>query len=187
MSEKKRCGWAWGDENSNMVRYHDNEWGKPCHDERELFELLILEGMQAGISWSIVLNKREAFREAMDNFDYNKIKDYDETKVAELLQNPGIIRAKAKINAAITNAKAFIQIQEEFGSFDKYIWGFTDGKTLVENEPPVPTKTPLSEAISADMKKRGIKFCGPVIVYSYLQAIGIINAHDKDCFCCPIN
>lgn len=185
MEAKKRCDWAWGDESSLMVRYHDEQWGVPCHDDKELFEMLILEGMQAGISWSIVLNKREAFRQAMDNFDYNKIKDYGEEKINELLQNPGIIRARAKLNAAVTNARVFVKIQQEFGSFDKYIWGFTDGKTIVENEPPIPTKTPLSEKISADMKKRGIKFCGPVIVYSYLQAIGIVNAHEPQCFRCP--
>lgn len=177
----KRCFWV--DENSQIYKdYHDNEWGVPKYNDRELFELLILEGFQAGLSWITVLKKREAFRKAFDNFDVNKVADYNENKVNELLQNEGIIRSRGKINAAVLNAKIFIQIQKEYGSFSKYIWGFTDGKIIKNTNNQFEVSTPLSDKISKDLKKRGMKYVGTVIIYSYLQAIGIVNDHETDCF-----
>lgn len=177
----KRCSWV--DENSQIYKdYHDNEWGVPKHDDRELFELLILEGFQAGLSWLTVLKKREAFRRAFDNFDVKKVAKYDENKVTELLQNEKIIRSRGKINAAILNAKIFIEIQKEFGSFSKYIWGFTDGKIIKNKDNKFQVSTPLSDAVSKDLKKRGMKYVGTVIIYSYLQSIGIINDHETTCF-----
>ena len=177
----KRCGWV--DENSQVYKdYHDNEWGVPKYDDRELFELLILEGFQAGLSWLTVLKKREAFRKAFDNFDVKKVAKYDEKKVAELLQNEKIIRSRGKINAAILNAQIFIQIQKEFGSFSKYIWDFTDGKIIKNKDDKFQVSTPLSDAVSKDLKKRGMKYVGTVIIYSYLQSIGIIDDHETTCF-----
>ena len=177
----KRCFWV--DENSEIyVKYHDEEWGVPKYDDGELFELLILEGFQAGLSWICVLKKREAFRSAFDNFDVNKIANYDTKKVEELLKNEGIIRSRSKIEAAISNAKIFIEIQKEFGSFSNYIWGFTDGKVIKNTTGDLIVSSPLSDKVSKDLKKRGMKYTGTVIIYSYLQAIGIINDHDKACF-----
>ncbi|NVM45090.1 MAG: DNA-3-methyladenine glycosylase I [Candidatus Lokiarchaeota archaeon] len=178
-----RCKWAVYDE--LMKEYHDKEWGSPQHDDKALYELLILEGMQAGLSWSTVLKKRANFRKALDNFDYNKIVKYRENKIEELMQNEGIIRNRLKIQSVITNAKAFIKVQEEFGSFNNYIWGFVDNKTnhnswkKLEELPP---NTELSNKISKEMKKRGFKFIGTTIIYAYLQAIGIVNDHTIDCF-----
>ena len=177
----KRCHWV--DEKSPIyVKYHDEEWGVPKYDDRELFELLVLESFQAGLSWITVLKKREAFRIAFNNFDVKKVSNYGENKIEELLQNPQIIRSKGKINAAINNAKIFIEIQKEFGSFSNYIWNFTDGKVLKNTSGKTIVSSPLSDKISIDLKKRGMKYVGTVIIYSYLQAIGILDDHDKDCF-----
>ena len=172
-----------GDEKSEIyTKYHDEEWGIPKYDDRELFELLVLESFQAGLSWITVLKKREAFRIAFDNFDVKKVSNYGENKIEELLQNPQIIRSKGKINAAINNAKFFIEIQKEFGSFSNYIWNFTDGKVLKNTSGKTIVSSPLSDKISKDLKKRGMKYVGTVIIYSYLQAIGVLDDHDKDCF-----
>ena len=170
----KRCFWV--DEKSEIyVKYHDEEWGVPNHNDRDLFELLILEGFQAGLSWITVLKKREAFRKAFDNFDVTKVSEYDEEKINALLENKDIIRSRGKITAAINNAKIFIEIQKEFGSFSNYIWGFTDNKVIT-------VKTELSDMVSKDLKKRGMKYTGSVIIYSYLQAIGVVNDHDINCY-----
>ena len=175
-----RCKWV-NLKNKIYVDYHDNEWGKEEHDDRMLFELLILEGFQAGLSWECVLNKRKYFREAFDKFDYIKISKYDSKKINELLSNQNIIRNKLKINAAITNAKVFIDIQKEFGSFDKYIWSFTKGKVIKNMDDNLKTTSKLSDEISNDLKRRGMKFVGSTIIYSYLQAIGIIDDHELNC------
>ena len=178
----KRCKWV-NLNNPIYVKYHDEEWSVPEHSDEKLFELLILEGFQAGLSWECVLNKRENFRAAFDNFDIDKIINYDEKKREELLANQGIIRNKLKINAAIVNGKIFKEIQKEFGSFNAYIWGFTNGETIIE-EYSLRTTSPLSDKISKDLKKRGMKFVGSTIIYSYLQAIGVLNAHGKECEFC---
>lgn len=175
----KRCFWV-NLNNPLYVKYHDEEWSKPHHNDKDLYELLILESFQAGLSWECVLNKRENFRKAYDNFDIDKIMNYDEIKIKELLSNTGIIRNKLKINASIKNSKIFKEIQKEFGSFDKYIWSFTDNKIIKESCDKV-TSSPLSDKISKDLKKRGMTFVGTTIIYSYLQAIGVINAHCHDC------
>ena len=178
---KKRCFWV--DEKSEIyVKYHDEEWGVPKHDDKELFELLILESFQAGLAWITVLKKREAFREAFDGFDVDKVAHYGEDKILELLSNEKIIRSRGKISAAINNAKIFIEIQKEFGSFSNYIWGFTDNKVIKNTSGILPASTPLSDRISKDLKKRGMKYMGTIILYSYLQAIGVVDDHDKDCF-----
>lgn len=177
----KRCFWV--DENSQVYKdYHDNEWGVPKYDDRELFELLILEGFQAGLSWLTVLKKREAFRKAFDNFDVKKVAKYGENKVAKLLQDEKIIRSRSKINSAILNAQIFIKIQKEFGSFSKYIWSFSDGKIIKNKDNKFQVSTPLSDAVSKDLKKRGMKYVGTVIIYSYLQSVGIVNDHETTCF-----
>lgn len=177
----KRCFWV--DESSELyVKYHDEEWGVPKYDDKELFELLILESFQAGLSWFIVLRKRDAFRKAYDNFDVQKVASYDENKVEELVGNEKIIRSRGKILASINNAKIFIEIQKEFGSFSNYIWGFTDNKIIKNDYEILPASTPLSDKISKDLKKRGMKYVGTVIVYSYLQAIGVVDDHEKGCF-----
>ena len=177
----RRCFWV--DENSQIYKdYHDNEWGVPKYDDHELFELLILESFQAGLSWITVLKKREAFRKAFDNFDVKKVANYDENKINELLQNEAIIRSRGKINSAVSNAKIFIQIQKEYGSFSKYIWGFTDGKIIKNKDDKFEVSTPLSDKISKDLKKRGMKYVGTVIIYSYLQSIGIVDDHETTCF-----
>ena len=177
----KRCFWV--DEKSEIyVKYHDEEWGVPNHNDRDLFELLILEGFQAGLSWITVLKKREAFRKAFDNFDVKKVSEYVEEKINALLENKDIIRSRGKITAAINNAKIFIEIQKDFGSFSNYIWGFTDNKVIKNTTGEIPVKTELSDMVSKDLKKRGMKYTGSVIIYSYLQAIGIVDDHEKDCF-----
>ena len=182
--EKPRCIWAQG---SQLYRdYHDKEWGVPVHDDQILFEFLTLEGAQAGLSWSTILNKRESYREAFDNFNAQKIAAYDETKIAELLNNPGIVRNKLKVNSTVSNAQLFLQIQQEYGSFDAYIWQFTAGKTIYNNWKSikdVPATTPESDAMSKDLKKRGFKFVGSTICYAYMQATGMVNDHVVDCFC----
>ena len=172
----KRCFWV--DEKSDIyVKYHDEEWGIPKHDDGELFELLILEGFQAGLSWLCVLNKREAFRKAFDNFDVKKVAEYDGNKVEELLKNEKIIRSRNKIESAIKNAKIFIEIQKEFGSFSKYIWGFTKGKIIKNTTDKFEVSTPLSDKISKDLKKRGMKYVGTVIIYSYTPFLSGIYTH----------
>ena len=173
-----RCKWAMN-VNEIYTKYHDEEWGEPIHDEQKLYEMLILESFQAGLSWSCILNKRENFKKVFDNFDINKIINYDENKIKELQNNEGIIRNKLKIKATINNSKIFKQIQEEYGSFDKYIWSFTNNKTIYELD---KVSSELSDTISKDLKKRGMKFVGTIIIYSYLQAIGIINSHEPKCF-----
>ncbi len=179
MNIKSRCAYV-NLKNQLYIDYHDNEWGIPEHNDKKLYELLILECFQAGLSWECVLNKREAFRKAFDNFDIDKICNYDENKFTELMNNADIIRNRLKINAAVTNSRIFKEIQKEFGSFDKYIWGYTDNKVIIEPY-TVRTTSPLSDAISKDLKKRGMKFVGSTIIYSYLQAIGILNAHGAEC------
>lgn len=177
----KRCFWV--DEKSEIyTKYHDEEWGIPKHDDHELFELLILESFQAGLSWITILKKRENFRKAFDNFDIQKVANYNNEKIAKLLSNTGIVRSKNKILSAINNAKIFMQIQKDFGSFANYIWSFTDNKVLKNTTGKIITSSPLSDEISKDLKKRGMKYVGTVIIYSYLQAIGIIDDHDQNCF-----
>ena len=173
-----RCSWV----NSNplYIKYHDEEWGAASYDDRYLYEMLVLESFQAGLSWECILNKRENFRKAFDNFDYKIITEYDDAKIIELLNDRSIIRNRLKINAAINNAKVFMNIQKEFGSFSNYIWKFTNYKQIVHNI--VITSNSLSDRISLDLKKRGMKFVGTTIIYSYLQAIGVVNDHDKNCF-----
>ncbi len=186
--KKTRCPWCGTDE--LYTAYHDKEWGRPEHDDRKLFEMLILEGMQAGLSWITILRKRESFRKAFDGFDPKKIAEYDDSKLAELLSNADIIRNRLKINAAVTNAKAFLEIQREFGSFDKYIWGFVNNTPII-NRPKaladVPATSPLSDEISAELKKRGFKFVGSTIIYSFMQAVGIVDDHLVSCFCYSSN
>ena len=178
------CPWAIGDE--LYTRYHDTEWGRPLHDDRALFELLILEGMQAGLSWLIVLRKREHFRLAFDGFDPLKVAGYGEPEIARLLQNTGIIRNQLKIRGAVQNAQAFLKIQAEFGSFDHYLWSFVGGQPVI-NHPvsmtDVPTRTALSDTLSKDLKKRGMTFVGTTICYSFLQAAGLVNDHLTSCRC----
>lgn len=177
----KRCFWVY-EKSEIYTKYHDEEWGIPKHDDHELFELLILESFQAGLSWITILKKRENFRKAFDNFDIQKVANYNNEKIAELLSNTGIIRSKNKILSAINNAKIFMQIQKDFGSFANYIWSFTDNKVLKNTTGKIITSSSLSDEISKDLKKRGMKYVGTVIIYSYLQAIGIIDDHDQNCF-----
>ena len=183
MNAQNRCPWA--GELPIYVNYHDDEWGRPEHDDTKLFEMLILEGMQAGLSWLTVLKKRETFRAAFDGFNPNKVALYDDAKVEELMENAGIIRNRLKIKAAIGNAKAFLEIVREYGSFDKFIWGYVDNKPIVGNWSimhDMPATTPLSDRISRDLKKRGFNFVGSTIVYSFMQAVGMVNDHVQDCF-----
>ena len=175
------CSWV-KNQPEFYMKYHNEEWGVPKYGDRELFELLILEGFQAGLAWVTVLKKREAFRIAYDNFDVQKVANYDDKKITELLNNAGIIRSKSKIISSINNAKIFIQIQKEFDSFSNYIWGFTGGKVIKNETDKIPVSTPLSDLISKDLKKRGMKYVGSVIIYSYLQAIGVVDDHELDCF-----
>ena len=175
---KNRCHWA-NPKNEKYIRYHDEEWGVPLYDGTKLFEMLILECFQVGLSWECVLNKREAFREAFDDFDLEKVSSYDEEKIEELKNNPLIIRNRLKIQAAVTNAKVFRDIQKEYGSFSEYLWHWTGGKVIYEN---TKTTSPLSDEISKDLKKRGMKFVGTTVVYSYLQAVGVISSHEDGCF-----
>lgn len=165
------------------ISYHDREWGVPVHDDRTLFEFLILEGAQAGLSWETILRKRENYRRAFDNFDPAKVSRYDQKRIDKLLNDEGIIRNRLKINAAIQNAKAFLAIQKEFGSFDKFVWGFVNGKPLRRKlGAPVPVTTAVSDALSKDLKARGLKFVGSTICYSFMQAVGMVNDHDSECF-----
>ena len=180
---KKRCFWA--TESKLYQEYHDHEWGKPVYDDETLFEFLFLETFQAGLSWITILNKRENFRKAFDNFDYKIIANYGEDKYLKLLQNEGIVRNRLKIRAATTNAKLFMEIQVEFGSFSKFIWDYVGGKPIInqfKSRDEVPTRTELSNRISKDLKKRGFKFVGSTIIYAFMQATGMVNDHTIDCF-----
>lgn len=183
MEQKTKCGWCVGD--ALYEKYHDEEWGRPVYDDDKLFEFLLLETFQAGLSWITILKKRENFREAFDNFDYHKIAGYTDDKIEKLLNDAGIIRNRLKVLAAISNAKAFLDIQKEFGSFSKYYWNFTEGK-IVDNNPKtlkdVTATTPLSDAISKDMKRRGFKFVGSTVIYANMQATGMVNDHIADCW-----
>jgi DNA-3-methyladenine glycosylase I len=179
----KRCEWA--NRSELEQSYHDNEWGVPIHDDRSLFEFLILEGAQAGLSWSTILRKREGYRKAFDNFDVRKIAQYSEHDVSRLLANAEIIRNRLKINATITNARAFLQVQEQFGSFDRYIWQFVNGRQIQnswERMPDIPSSTPESGAMSKDLQKRGFKIVGTTICYAFMQAVGMVNDHVVSCF-----
>jgi DNA-3-methyladenine glycosylase I len=180
---KKRCAWAGTD--PLYVAYHDEEWGVPVHDDRVLFEFLVLEGAQAGLSWSTILRKREAYRRAFDRFDPRKVARYDERKVAALLADAGIVRNRAKIESAIKNARAFLEVQAEFGSFDAYQWRFVDGRPIQNRRRAVgevPARTPQSDALAKDLKSRGFSFVGSTIVYAHMQAVGMVNDHVVDCF-----
>ena len=183
MKTLNRCGWTNSDQ--LYIDYHDKEWGVPIHDDKLLFEFLILEGMQAGLSWFTILKKRENFRKAFDNFDFKKIAAYNKKKINELMKTEGIIRNSLKINSAIQNAKAFVEIQKEFGSFDKYFWQLTGGMTKKnswKDLKQVPATTKESDAMSKDLKKRGFNFVGSTICYSFMQAVGMVNDHVVDCF-----
>ena len=175
-----RCKWV-NEKNDLYVKYHDKEWGIPSYDDTYLFEMLLLESFQAGLSWECILNKREYFKESFDNFDYKKISKYDDDKIEELLNNKNIIRNKLKINAAINNAKIFMNIQKEYKTFSNYIWHFTNNKVIKNKTNIFRTTSSLSDEISSDLKNRGMKFVGSTIVYSYLQAIGIIDDHELNC------
>ncbi len=183
MNEKIRCSWAGN--TPIYIDYHDKEWGRPVHDDIKLFEMLILEGMQAGLTWLTVLNKREAFREAFDGFDPNKVANYTDAKMQELMANEKIIRNRLKINAAVSNAKNFLRVIEQYGSFDKFIWGYVDYvqiKNNWEKHDYLPATTPLSDKISKDLKKMGFKYVGSTIIYAFMQAIGMVNDHIMECF-----
>lgn len=178
-----RCSWPSND--ALMIKYHDKEWGVPLHNDKRLFEFLILEGFQAGLSWRTILHKRENFRKAFDNFDFNKVAMYDKRKINSLLKNEGIIRNKLKIEGAITNAKAFLFVRKEFGTFNKYIWSFVDFKPIqnkFKSLKELPARTKLSDKISDDLKKRGFKFVGSTIVYAHMQATGMVNDHVVSCY-----
>ncbi len=182
-TNKQTCPWAKG--NPFLTKYHDTEWGVPLHNDEKLFEFLILEGFQAGLSWLTILKKRENFRKAFDKFDFNKVATYDQRKINSLLKDSGIIRNKLKIESAITNAKAFIDVRKKFGTFNNYIWKFTGNKAIHNgfmSLKEIPAKTELSDLISKDLKKRGFKFVGSTIVYAHMQATGMVNDHIKSCF-----
>jgi DNA-3-methyladenine glycosylase I len=180
---KKRCAWPGKDE--MMIAYHDLEWGVPVHDDRKLFEFLVLDAFQAGLSWSIILKKRENFRRAFDDFDFASIARYRQAKIARLLDNEGIIRNKLKIQSTVINARAFLEVQKEFGTFDAYIWQFVENKPVVnkwKTIKKIPPKSQQSDAMSVDLKKRGFKFVGSTICYAFMQAAGLVNDHTTDCF-----
>ena len=180
---KTRCAWCLSD--PLYIEYHDKEWGTPVHDDRHLFEMLILEGAQAGLSWLTILKRREGYRAAFDHFDAKKIARYDARKRAALMKNPGIIRNRLKIEAAVTNAQAFLVVQKELGSFDRYLWSFVGGKPMCQPRGPgenPPAQTPEAEAMSKDLKKRGFRFVGPTICYAFMQAVGMVDDHAADCF-----
>jgi DNA-3-methyladenine glycosylase I len=178
----KRCEWP---KNDLALKYHDEEWGVPLHDDGRLFEFIVLEGAQAGLSWDTILRKREAYRRAFDDFDVNKVARYTDKRIEKLLQNDGIIRNRLKIKSAVNNAKAFMRVQDEFGSFDKYIWGFLDGKPIVNKwreSSQIPATSTASDTISKDMKQRGFSFVGSTIIYAHMQATGMVNDHLVSCF-----
>ena len=181
----QRCEWIKENDSKEMIRYHDKEWGVPIHNDRKLFELLILEGAQAGLSWSTIIKKRDGYKSVFYNFDFNKVSKMNSKDISKLLENKKIIRNKLKINAAINNAKRFIEIRKEFGTFNNYIWGFVNYKPIInkfKNIKEIPTETKLSIKISRDLKERGFSFVGSKIIYAYMQAIGIVNDHTTDCF-----
>ncbi len=178
MKEKTRCRWAM--EHDLFISYHDKEWGVPVHNDKKLFEMLCLEGAQAGLSWLTILKKRDAYRKAFDNFDFNKIAKYSEKKKSSLLQNDGIVRNRLKVNAFVENARAYILVRKEFGTFNKYIWSFVNGVPIKDGSQPAQTE--LSQKISKDLKKRGFKFVGPTICYAFMQAIGMVNDHSPQCY-----
>ena len=180
---KARC--AWPTDNPLMIKYHDKEWGVPVHNDRRLFEFLLLEGFQAGLSWNTILNKRENFRNAFDNFDFNKVALYNKHKINSLMKDAGIIRNKLKIESAVTNAEAFIEVRKQFGTFNKYIWGYVNNRTIINKHKKLsdlPASTKLSDLISKDLKKRGFKFVGTTIIYAHMQATGMVNDHTTNCF-----
>jgi DNA-3-methyladenine glycosylase I len=182
-NSKKRCSWSTSD--PLYIKYHDNEWGRPLHNDRKLFEMLVLEGMQAGLSWITILRKRQNFREAFDNFDPKKVVKYSSKKINQLLKNDGIIKNKLKIESAIKNAEAFLKVQKEFSGFDKYIWQFVNGKPIINKRNAlkgIPAKTEESIIMSKDLLSRGFKFVGPTICYAYMQSTGMVNDHVVDCF-----
>jgi DNA-3-methyladenine glycosylase I len=182
MKSPTRCHWA---RNGLAIRYHDEEWGRPVHDDRTLFEFLILEGAQAGLSWDTILKKRERYRVVFDNFDPAKVARYDARRKQKLMQDPGIVRNRLKIDSAVTNARAFLKIQKEFGSFDAYVWQFVGGRPRVNSWRSlkhVPTRTPESDALSKDLQKRGFRFVGSTIMYAFMQAVGMVNDHAPACF-----
>lgn len=182
-TNKVRCGWC---EKDDLYRdYHDQEWGEPVYEDDKLFEFLLLETFQAGLSWYTILRKREHFKNAFDNYDYRKIAQYDEAKIQQLLQDPGIIRNQLKVRGTVTNAQKFMEVQQEFGSFSKYIWAFTGGKPIINDHQTlatIPATTPLSDAISKDLKKRGFKFVGSTVIYAHMQATGMVNDHVASCW-----
>jgi DNA-3-methyladenine glycosylase I len=181
--ERQRC--EWGTSNALYIEYHDIEWGMPVHDERKLFEFLILEGAQAGLSWSTILNKRQAYIQAFDNFEATRVASYDDAKIQALLANPGIVRNRLKIQAAIQNARSFLDVQDQYGSFDTYIWQFVDGKPIQnswKSLQEIPATTKESDAMSKELKKRGFTFVGSTICYAFMQAVGMVNDHIVDCF-----
>ncbi|MEE2743476.1 MAG: DNA-3-methyladenine glycosylase I [Bdellovibrionota bacterium] len=182
---KKRCPWV-NLKNPLYIEYHDNEWGRPVHDDRHLFEMLVLEGAQAGLSWETVLKKRAHYKKCFANFDPKKVANFSTEKIEKLLQDPGLIRNRLKINSAVSNASCFLEVQKEFGSFDSYLWGFMEGKPLftkgLKTWKDYPTETELSKIISKDLKKRGFSFVGSTIIYAYMQAVGLMNDHSVDCY-----
>lgn len=182
--EKTRCSWA-DPASALYTAYHDKEWGRPEHEDRKLFEMLVLEGFQAGLSWITILKKREAFRSAFDGFDPAVVAGYGPEKVEALMSDPGIVRNRRKIEAAVQNARVFLDIQKAFGSFDRYLWAFTKGEAVRNPDGQIRASSPLSDRISADLKRRGMKFVGTVIVYSFLQAVGVVNDHEPGCWLCP--
>jgi len=187
MIDKKRCEWAAGG-SANYVRYHDKEWGRPAHDDRHLFEMLTLEGAQAGLSWSTILNKRAGYRRAFADFDPGKVARFDARKRKALMGDAGIVRNRLKIESTVSNARAFLEVQREFGSFDRYLWAFVEGRPVI-NRPKalqaIPASTALSDTISKDLKRRGFRFVGTTIIYAFLQAVGVVNDHSRECFLCP--
>jgi DNA-3-methyladenine glycosylase I len=188
MAEKKRCSWASGLDDPEYVQYHDDEWGRPVHDDRHLFEMLILEGAQAGLSWSTILHKRANYRKAFASFDPKKVARFDAQRRATLMQDAGIVRNRLKIESTVSNAQAFLLVQKEFGSFDRYLWNFVDGKPVVNIRGAgerLPASTDLSDRISKDLKKRGFRFVGSTIIYAFLQAVGVVNDHSPACFLAP--
>ena len=183
MNEIKRCNWSVND--PLYIKYHDKEWGVPVHNDKKLFEMIVLDGAQAGLSWLTILKKRENYRKAFDNFDSKKVAKYDKRKIAHLLKNDGIVRNRLKIESAVTNAKAFLKVKDEFGTFDKYIWKFVNGKTIINSWKTlkeIPAFTGESDAMSKDLKSRGFKFVGSTICYAFMQAAGLVNDHTIDCF-----
>jgi DNA-3-methyladenine glycosylase I len=183
-TEQKRCRWASQITDPDYLRYHDKEWGRPVHEDRLLFEMLILEGAQAGLSWATILKKRANYQRAFAQFEPRKVARFDAAKQAKLLLDPGIVRNRLKIDSTVTNAQAFLEVQKQLGSFDNYLWAFVDGRPVLNSRPEgsPPARTELSDRISKDLKKRGFRFVGTTIIYAYLQAVGVVNDHSRDCF-----